>query len=117
MSPRLFSISSLFFFSDTATTQIYTLSLHDALPIFIREFARELPTAKRILIDERDAGMARSLRQLAERSEERRVGKECRSRWLPDDKKKKRRTPASSRGKCSHYARIRVPPGAWHDTV
>src|SRR5256712_5064696 len=33
---------------------------------FIREFARELPTAKRILIDERDAGMARSLRQLAE---------------------------------------------------
>jgi len=33
---------------------------------FIREFARELPTAKRILIDERDAGMARGLRQLAE---------------------------------------------------
>src|SRR2546422_10825172 len=32
---------------------------------FIREFARELPTAKRILIDERDAGMARSLLQLA----------------------------------------------------
>jgi pheromone shutdown protein TraB len=33
---------------------------------FIREFARELPTAKRILIDERDAGMAATLRQLAE---------------------------------------------------
>src|SRR3989442_1395528 len=33
---------------------------------FIREFAREIPTRKRILIDERDAGMARSLRQLAE---------------------------------------------------
>src|SRR3989442_2525886 len=32
----------------------------------IREFARELPTAKRILIDERDAGMARGFRQLAE---------------------------------------------------
>src|SRR5438552_14383527 len=26
--------SSLFFFKDTATTQIYALSLHDALPIF-----------------------------------------------------------------------------------
>ena len=26
---------SLFFFNDTATTEIYTLSLHDALPIFI----------------------------------------------------------------------------------
>src|SRR5437763_9966656 len=28
--PRLFSF---FFFNDTATTEIYTLSLHDALPI------------------------------------------------------------------------------------
>src|ERR1043166_9483946 len=27
----------LFFFNDTATTEIYTLSLHDALPIFTRE--------------------------------------------------------------------------------
>src|SRR5260370_24938947 len=26
---------SLFFFNDTATTEIYTLSLHDALPILI----------------------------------------------------------------------------------
>ena len=26
----------LFFFNATATTEIYTLSLHDALPIFIR---------------------------------------------------------------------------------
>src|SRR5258708_20415242 len=30
---RLPSISSFFFFNDTATTEIYTLSLHDALPI------------------------------------------------------------------------------------
>src|SRR3712207_8416823 len=27
-----------FFFNDTATTEIYTLSLHDALPIFIRGY-------------------------------------------------------------------------------
>src|SRR3712207_8652455 len=27
------SVRSLFFFNDTATTEIYTLSLHDALPI------------------------------------------------------------------------------------
>ena len=33
---------------------------------FLREFAAELPTAKRILIDERDAAMARTLRGLAE---------------------------------------------------
>src|SRR5256885_7422641 len=29
----LFSCSFFFFFNDTATTEIYTLSLHDALPI------------------------------------------------------------------------------------
>src|SRR2546426_6255600 len=28
-------VSAFFFFNDTATTEIYTLSLHDALPIFI----------------------------------------------------------------------------------
>src|SRR5215471_6620115 len=28
---------NLFFFNDTATTEIYTLSLHDALPIYARE--------------------------------------------------------------------------------
>src|SRR5258708_28155018 len=28
---------SIFFFNDTATTEIYTLSLHDALPIFAPE--------------------------------------------------------------------------------
>src|SRR2546426_7766343 len=29
-----FTSSFFFFFNDTATTEIYTLSLHDALPIF-----------------------------------------------------------------------------------
>src|SRR5215813_15638422 len=31
-----------FFFNDTATTEIYTLSLHDALPIFLVRAGREL---------------------------------------------------------------------------
>src|SRR3712207_6846897 len=31
-----------FFFNDTATTEIYTLSLHDALPILTRIAARSL---------------------------------------------------------------------------
>src|SRR2546429_5990017 len=31
----LFSVSVFFFFNDTATTEIYTLSLHDALPILV----------------------------------------------------------------------------------
>src|SRR2546430_3535851 len=29
-----FSVTFFFFFNDTATTEIYTLSLHDALPIY-----------------------------------------------------------------------------------
>src|SRR3989441_11128448 len=32
-----------FFFNDTATTEIYTLSLHDALPIYIRALLDEVP--------------------------------------------------------------------------
>src|SRR2546425_7130366 len=34
-----FSLSCLFFFNDTATTEIYTLSLHDALPISLSYLA------------------------------------------------------------------------------
>src|SRR2546430_11632184 len=43
MSARLFTslrapgLVNFFFFNDTATTEIYTLSLHDALPIYIAE--------------------------------------------------------------------------------
>src|SRR5260221_10895358 len=34
--------SAFFFFNDTATTEIYTLSLHDALPISAERDAKEL---------------------------------------------------------------------------
>src|SRR5260370_5322521 len=34
MGVHLTLVSTSFFFNDTATTEIYTLSLHDALPIF-----------------------------------------------------------------------------------
>src|SRR5256885_12677370 len=36
LSPPCASSFHFFFFNDTATTEIYTLSLHDALPIWIR---------------------------------------------------------------------------------
>src|SRR2546422_6718890 len=36
MPPRL-TTSYFFFFNDTATTEIYTLSLHDALPISVAD--------------------------------------------------------------------------------
>src|SRR6266550_668921 len=39
---RSISLSSFsFFFNDTATTEIYTLSLHDALPISARVSSRQ----------------------------------------------------------------------------
>src|SRR5260370_29988208 len=39
-APIAYSI--FFFFNDTATTEIYTLSLHDALPIYsVHDFGRE----------------------------------------------------------------------------
>src|SRR2546430_7621124 len=39
---------SFFFFNDTATTEIYTLSLHDALPIYLEQLARS--TGCRLMI-------------------------------------------------------------------
>src|SRR2546425_4262771 len=38
-------LSSFFFFNDTATTEIYTLSLHDALPIFGAAVPERAPPA------------------------------------------------------------------------
>src|SRR2546422_11061424 len=116
--------SSFFFFNDTATTEIYTLSLHDALPISqaLRRSAGGGAVAghgARLLLPHQGAGgvrpgrdeAARAARGLARRarhgardeaagvphaaallersagrvgrSEERRVGKEGRSRWSP----------------------------------
>src|SRR2546422_9928422 len=51
------SLSSIFFFfNDTATTEIYTLSLHDALPIS-RVWWREAPRGGRVRQElGRDAG-------------------------------------------------------------
>src|SRR2546430_14015935 len=45
------TMSFFFFFNDTATTEIYTLSLHDALPI-----SRARPARRRIPMDRRTAG-------------------------------------------------------------
>src|SRR3712207_7807132 len=39
--------SSFFFFNDTATTEIYTLSLHDALPIYLHDRAEPVPVRRR----------------------------------------------------------------------
>src|SRR3712207_7962043 len=72
---------ALFFFNDTATTEIYTLSLHDALPIFgdrNLDLARRLgrpgghlhPATLRRVFDGIVDQVGEDLAQLAERSEE-----------------------------------------------
>src|SRR2546430_7596200 len=50
---------SFFFFNDTATTEIYTLSLHDALPIFVsnRIADREIPAQLRELVKQSFLGL------------------------------------------------------------
>src|SRR6202165_6165018 len=42
-----FALVSFFFFNDTATTEIYTLSLHDALPISAGNLSVPLPLCLR----------------------------------------------------------------------
>src|SRR5256885_15134943 len=97
--PRIF----FFFFNDTATTEIYTLSLHDALPISqgwslrldsvrvgdVEVFGVDAVVAPLampyVLLGNSFLAHVQMTRQGSEmvRSEERRVGKECRSRWSP----------------------------------
>src|SRR2546428_13613038 len=50
-------LSFFFFFNDTATTEIYTLSLHDALPIYA--FLRTLTNRLRIERDQPVEALAR----------------------------------------------------------
>src|SRR2546430_13387475 len=67
MTTRLY-FSSFFFFNDTATTEIYTLSLHDALPICSASHRcrpRERATRRRVFRRRRG-----SVRLRAPRSEE-----------------------------------------------
>src|SRR2546421_12779012 len=106
-----FTASTVFFFNDTATTEIYTLSLHDALPIFGTGFpagssavtwTAGLIAAPATVFDGctvkaswvavpammSNAVLVTGAKPLAlavsVRSEERRVGKECRSRRSPN---------------------------------
>src|SRR5438034_10832974 len=44
------TVTHAFFFNDTATTEIYTLSLHDALPISVKNLF-ELKNARRVLVE------------------------------------------------------------------
>src|SRR5438552_18656617 len=56
----------LFFYNATATTDIYTLSLHDALPILLRKADRELYGMKSRSKEEPCPPTARGLHRLAQ---------------------------------------------------
>src|SRR2546429_5800319 len=69
--PRATTHSAFFFFNDTATTEIYTLSLHDALPISLNgllqmDATNALPILKKVLA-KRD-GCSAGLRRKASRA-------------------------------------------------
>src|SRR2546422_11555148 len=64
----LLLIFFFFFFNDTATTEIYTLSLHDALPI--SACSRGRPTSRRSADPSRSCGCRRAPSAAAPRSEE-----------------------------------------------
>src|SRR5260370_9625901 len=63
------SVSAFFFFNDTATTEIYTLSLHDALPISLKKQIFERGGFAIVLFRNLDDDNARRHR-LKNRSEE-----------------------------------------------
>src|SRR5690349_25054667 len=78
--PAVSPFRLFFFFNDTATTEIYTLSLHDALPISLAFFFAEA------CFNFCATGLADFL-GCYERSEERRVGKEGEYQWSRDNEK------------------------------
>src|SRR5256885_13206529 len=66
---------TFFFFNDTATTEIYTLSLHDALPICykpdrVRQFAEDLQARIAAVPGVRSAGIGVIAVIAGDRSEE-----------------------------------------------
>src|SRR3712207_9551151 len=67
-----------FFFNDTATTEIYTLSLHDALPIFHERSTRrrEARGNEALVPDDRVLRVRRHGRRCSDR---RRAGRQLRS--------------------------------------
>src|SRR2546422_5181509 len=94
---RFLSCSFFFFFNDTATTEIYTLSLHDALPIHVDALLQREKSALRPAVgDAEDHGVEQPARPAHQRSEEHTSELQSRlhlvCRLLLEKKKKKKHT-------------------------
>src|SRR2546427_13245232 len=91
---------SFFFFNDTATTEIYTLSLHDALPIYTAPHGLEGAAhwqaeadgraGQSLRDDPRRSGRARPLRRSEEHTSELQSQSNLVCRLLLEKKKKER---------------------------
>src|SRR5439155_20873389 len=85
-------IHYFFFFNDTAPTEIYTLSLHDALPIYLVRLSG--PGRRQLPIPNRPVGAAGPESQAVRRSEEHTSELQSRGhlvcRLLLEKKKKKK---------------------------
>src|SRR3712207_9285205 len=66
-------VAYYFFFNDTATTEIYTLSLHDALPIYGADRGDPPRPQQGRLLHQRRAGPHRARRRVRPRELERRT--------------------------------------------
>src|SRR2546427_9088264 len=102
-----------FFFNDTATTEIYTLSLHDALPICRAKGQDETSDLRRdlqLLLGHGDVGgegrVARARRESRDRSEEHTSELQSQSnlvcRLLLEKKKKKHGSSNEARHETTH---------------
>src|SRR3989442_10876196 len=77
-----------FFFNDTATTEIYTLSLHDALPISIRCWDSSSPCDTRSTCRRRRSALSRSRTRSEEHTSELQSRPHLVCRLLLEEKKK-----------------------------
>src|SRR5436309_5893878 len=91
----------LFFFKDTATPEIYTLSLHDALPIYAQIAARVMARIAAVL-PEPAASEARDLWRSEEHTSELQSRENLVCRLLLEKKK-----PTQERGSFLRQSRVR----------
>src|SRR2546427_1984468 len=108
---RAVRISIFFFFNDTATTEIYTLSLHDALPIFV--FQGVVGPGDHAVGVGEQGKIEVELLDVARRSEEHTSELQSQSnlvcRLLLEKKKKKKQTRTLQRNNQDHRQHLRAP--------
>src|SRR5258708_11142888 len=106
-----------FFFNDTATTEIYTLSLHDALPISLRQRGRCRPDRlprKRLLPENPDQAGADGQKRSEEHTSELQSPDHLVCRLLLEKKKDQMRARNSSLGTVHSALPTRRQPHSTH---